>query len=338
MDTHQPIERFEFDAPDLMAKHPPVFSNPNKELIFDSACPRGCVHEGRVAFTRWQRMPVSASPATNDIDVRSQSALRFEARPDVYDYRPVLADPGAMEWHVNFADPYVFSFYASDLMAQDEIQVAEHPAMAALREALVGKSVLLTEEDGEPTPILVSGVQRRVHFAFDRNVAEGRPDGLYGFRFQAAPPDVIARAVRAIEPPTVSNIIAIAAPRGGPGAYTPAELALILDTAYTGFRAAVLESARVRGRDVPVAIHSGFWGCGVFGGNRTVMIFLQVLAAMLAGASCVVMHGVDDAGARGAQATHHLLASLVRDGHVTAQALLARLWQLEFHWGVGDGN
>ncbi len=34
-------------------------------------------------------------------------------------------------------------------------------------------------------------------------------------------------------------------------------------------------------------IHTGFWGCGAFGGNRTLMVILQALAADLAGVETV---------------------------------------------------
>jgi hypothetical protein len=44
----------------------------------------------------------------------------------------------------------------------------------------------------------------------------------------------------------------------------------VLATAFTGFSAARLESARLNPSPV-VAIHTGFWGCGAFGGNRVLM-------------------------------------------------------------------
>jgi Poly (ADP-ribose) glycohydrolase (PARG) len=42
----------------------------------------------------------------------------------------------------------------------------------------------------------------------------------------------------------------------------------VLVTAFTAFRAAALESARSRGAGSPVVVHTGFWGCGAFGGHR----------------------------------------------------------------------
>lgn len=43
-------------------------------------------------------------------------------------------------------------------------------------------------------------------------------------------------------------------------------------------------------------IHTGWWGCGAFGGNRRLMAILQFAAAQLAGVDAVVFHrGSDDA-------------------------------------------
>jgi len=70
-------------------------------------------------------------------------------RERVYDYRPATGMAGAVEWHVNFADPRLFTAYGSGLLAQDEMQVAEHPALGALREALSARRwPTLTEERG----------------------------------------------------------------------------------------------------------------------------------------------------------------------------------------------
>ena len=75
------------------------------------------------------------------------------------------------------------------------------------------------------------------------NVHEaGRAFGLYGNRFAAAPADVVRRAVRVHRPPTRSNLIAMAAPVGS-GDYTRPQIERIVATAYTGFAAAIAESA-----------------------------------------------------------------------------------------------
>lgn len=137
-----------------MREHPPVLRVPNKRTVFEVACPPGAVHEG------------------------------------MCDYAPTPRVERAVEWHVNFADTRLFTAYGTGLFAQDEMQVAEHPALGALREALNARRwPTLTEECGQATPVLVRGVQRRCRVQTDANAAEGRPYGLYGNRFMMATGD-----------------------------------------------------------------------------------------------------------------------------------------------------
>ena len=127
---------------------------------------------------------------------------------------------------------------------------------------------------GRSTPVLVMGVERRCRVATDPNPAAGRPDGLYGNAFARAGADAVRRATTRIDPPTVTNLVAIAARRGLralPGRRDRVGLV----TAYTGFRAAVLGSWRRQDAAWPVAVHTGYWGCGAFGGNRVLMTLLQ---------------------------------------------------------------
>jgi len=131
------------------------------------------------------------------------------------------------------------------------MQCVEHPALGALGEALVANGLpAVTAEHGRPTPVLVEGVERRCRFATDPNAAEGRPGGLYGNAFARATADAVVRATTRIEPPTVTNLIAIAAPYPGRGQYRAQEIEDALATAHTGFRAAVVESHRLRGAKV----------------------------------------------------------------------------------------
>jgi hypothetical protein len=85
-----------------------------------------------------------------------------------------------------------------------------------------------------------------------------------------------------------------------------------------------------------VAIHSGFWGCGAFGGNRVMMTLIQLLAAEVAGVARLVLH-VGDPGGRtsvdGALAIAPGLATATSPGE-----LVARVEALGLEWGVSDGN
>jgi hypothetical protein len=46
-----------------------------------------------------------------------------------------------MEWYLNFAHYNLFCAYGGSLFAQDEMQVAEHPPLCSLREALLDSNI-----------------------------------------------------------------------------------------------------------------------------------------------------------------------------------------------------
>jgi hypothetical protein len=219
------------------------------------------------------------------------------------------------------------------------MQVAEHPVLAAVREALLAAGSPARTKDGTaPTPILVAGAERRVSIATDPNPAAGRPHGLYGTAFARAPADAVRRATTRIDPPTVTNVIAIAALPGGWGDYEPGEIRTTLVTAYTGFRAAVLESARIAGEGVGTMVHTGWWGCGAFGGDRVLMALLQVVAASMAGLPRLVVHTGSPGGETPLAGALALARELASDDAVGTTDLLAAIHARGFRWGTSDGN
>jgi len=268
------------------------------------------------------------------------AATRTEGREDAYDYVPTLRATDAVEWHVNFADPHLFVAYGSSLFAQDEMQVTEHPALGALKEALDAQGQhAVTVENGRPTPVLVMGAERRCRVATDCSPAEGRPQGLYGNEFARAEADTLRRAITRIEPPTITNLIAMAAPSGGYGRYGISDMETVLATAFTGFRAAVLESMRQRGVTCPVGVHTGFWGCGAFGGHRVLMATLQMLAAEMAGLERLVFHTFDTPGTKALDAARVLIERILASASViVTRELIRRVAAMGFEWGVSDGN
>jgi hypothetical protein len=233
---------------------------------------------------------------------------------------------------VNFADPRLFVAYGSALLAQDELQAVEHPLLGCIREALLAENQPALTVDAEgPTPVLVAGVERRCALETQR--------GLYGNRFARASADEVRSAVRIIQPPTRSNLIAIAASVGKPGPYFPRQIETMLITAFTGFAAAVQESKRLW-PDANCEVRTGFWGCGAFGGNRELMTLLQLLAARLAGVSRVRFYVFDAAGEADFRAGAAALEEVLSDGSrgEPLADLLARIDDRDYEWGVGDGN
>ena len=314
--------RRDYEAAALVRTHPPILRHPHKQLVY--ALCDGATTTGSIAVTRWRAESPPAALALAPTEI--------VAMPGHYDY----AGDDIGVWHVNFADPQLFIAYGSALLAQDELQAAEHPVLGSIREALLAEPhPALTEEDGAPTPFLVAGVERRCEIATAPDLDAGRPYGLYGNRFAASPADLVRGAVRVLHPPTHSNLIAIAAPTGW-GDYTRPQLEQILVTAHTGFAAAATETARLW-PGAPTEIRTGFWGCGAFGGNRHVMTALQLLAARLAGVARVRFYAFDDAGRADFLAGAAVLARIVEPGGTVADAI-ERLADLDYAWGTSDGN
>lgn len=323
--------RHAFDAQELVLAYPPRFTNPNKRTVYEIACPPESVHAGRIEYSRWR-----AAERPWCVDELHTGVI--ELREGFFGYESSSSDDGTVEWYLNFAARDLFYAYPGSLFAQDEMQVAEHPALASLREALCEMGIpRWTVDKGRPSPILATGVERRCRVALDRDAGQGRPDGLYGNRFSRASESAIRRATREIVPPTITNILAIEAPVGGAGVYSAEEINFILTTAYGGFVAAAVESRRIAGSDTGILIHTGYWGCGAYGGNRVLMALLQMLAARLAGIDRLVFHYGSPEGRGDVEcAAEVLLTVLCRVN--TVQEIMDSVEGLQLRWGAGDGN
>ena len=305
--------RRDLEAAELVRRHPPRFDHPHKQLCFELA--GGTEVAGPITVTRWR----AALPAAHADALDRHNTLEVIAEPTPFVYD---GTPGA--WHVNFADPDLFFGYGSALLAQDELQCLEHPVLGSLRDALHAEGQARTADRDGATPVLVTGAERRCEL--DTMPAPGRPHGLYGNEFASAPAEAVRAALRVVRPPTRTNLIAMAAPGYGHGTYRRVQLEQILATAYTGFAAAVGETARLW-PGAPTEIRTGFWGCGAFGGNRTVMVALQLIAARLAGVARVRFYAVRPDG----------LADFER-GAAAANARDAIAALEREHWGTSNGT
>lgn len=328
------ICRYAFEIQDLMDSYPPKLYNANKKIVHKIACPIGYSYSGQLVFSRWQAKPLpqTFSPSKNQ--------TKFILREGYFGYER-SQDNTQLEWYLNFAHNDLFCAYGGPLFAQDEMQVAEHPALASLREALLDKGINpLTVENHSPTPILIRGVERRCSIATDPNPEQGRPYGLYGNDFALATPETIQQATQPLNPPTITNIIAMEAPSCGFGSYKLEEIKYILTTALTGFSAARIESELELPQQAKVIVHTGFWGCGAYGGNRILMALLQLLAAHLSQVNGLVFHTGNSAGTQALAAALKILKQLLRSNNleIRTSALIKEIHEMAFQWGVSDGN
>jgi hypothetical protein len=308
-----------FETARLIEAHPPRFTHPNKALIYRIACPPGAVHHGKIEVLRGAELPVPHLYPGSGATIVVPHVGVFEYASD--------GGVSGVEWHLNFAHHDLFCMYGGPLLAQDELQVAEHPALASLREAMISgasKTKPLTVENGAPTPVLIKGVERRCRI-------DSR--AVYGHAFARADSALITRSTAVLDPPSLSNLLAIEAPYGGRGFYRSLELEFILSTAYSGFRAAKLASSEARA----TTIHTGFWGCGAYGGDRVLMTMLQLVAARLAEIDRLVFHTVDVEGLRFFDDAIRRLNAFSVEPVPTAK-LLAKILAERFAWGVGNGT
>lgn len=313
----------DYDVGVLVRDDPPRWKDANKKIVWDVA-QGGAADEGVMTVTRWGEMGLPEQVGEGE--------MKAEGRADYFGYE--VSASGVRDWYLNFAAADLFAYYGSGLAAQDELQVAEHPALGSLREAMLKDGLsTLVREGTKATPILVRNVPRRVRIATGANASEGRPSGLYGNLFAKADAEVVRRATVKLEPATRSNILAIEAPAYGTGAYTAAQIRGILATAYTGFRAAKLTD----GAATRTVIHTGFWGCGAYGGNRVLMGTLQLIAARMAGVEGVVFHAGDKEGLGQYREAQRVEGEVLKEGRGT-EAVVERLVGRGFRWGVSDGN
>ena len=334
MTSTQPvcIEDKAFDASSLMRKFPPKFTNGHKRAVFDAVGGVDACAESSLLYSRWKagQLPATWEPSTRPCESVGRSGV-FE-----YDHDPT--ETHKTHWYLNFADPELFGYYGGGLLAQDELQVFEHPILGSLRQAILDASgTARTVEADEPTPVLVEDAERRIAFDTMPKAADGRPEGLYGNRFSAADRDTVLAAYTQPDPPTFSNILAIAAPPGGRGTYSESDIRFILTTAYCGFAAATLRSRGDRANQ-NVVIHTGFWGCGAFGGNRVLTPALQLIAADLAGVNRMIFYAFDEAGAAQFEDAKTLRKQFASSGPVPMEELIRSLAEKAFPWGIGDGN
>jgi hypothetical protein len=328
------ICRHVFDTQSLIKSHPPQIRNANKKIVHQIACPPDSIHQGQLIFSRWQAMklPNIIFSQTPEIEVEEYNGF--------FEYQPVKNNSHQVEWYLNFAHFDLFCCYGGGLLAQDEMQVAEHPALASLREALLSANIKpLTVENGIPTPVLIRGVGRRCAIDTNPDPEKDRPFGLYGNNFARASAEAIRLATEPLQPPTITNIIAMEAPSEGDSysSYEFEVIEYILTTAFTGFSAAKIES-QLENQEPIVVIHTGFWGCGAYGGNRVLMALLQLIAARLAQIDKLIFHTNDAIGSQALATAQGILQQYFVGVDVNMPGILDKIYVLAFKWGTSDGN
>eukprot|EP01124_Arcella_intermedia_P009560 TRINITY_DN16238_c0_g1_i3.p1 TRINITY_DN16238_c0_g1~~TRINITY_DN16238_c0_g1_i3.p1 ORF type:complete len:460 (-),score=108.76 TRINITY_DN16238_c0_g1_i3:53-1432(-) len=321
------IVRDSFEASELYAV-PLMMGDINKKYLYDLVT-KGRSFQGKIEFSRWrglQRKEVHLKP------------ICLENHQNFYEYK--RESPDCFEWHVNFADPVLFIAYGTGLFAQDEVQVAEHPILAHLKEMMNMKSRQVdvykarTKEGEEPTPILIKNVDRLCSIATNPSKEEGRPDGLYGKHFEKASKETIERATQLLDPPTKTNLICMAALPPRSGYYTFDQIDYLFKTALTAFTAAKSEANKEN-----VVIETGNWGCGAFGGRIELMALVQILAASASGIHKLIYHSGDARGTKAFQIAQKIATQIISSvPTLKINDIIDKMVSMKFLWGMSNGT
>ncbi|UJR33249.1 hypothetical protein I4U23_020704 [Adineta vaga] len=282
------------------------------------------------------------------LDQHNDLSKSYSFVSNVFDYKPT-DDSNSVEWHMNFANCDIFSYYHSSLLAQDELQVLECPLLACLREYLIkqdnatdkGDQYFDTHviENNSPYPILICNVERAV----DLNTKN-----LYGNKFSTSSESTVLNSYTLLNPPQIINLIAIEAPKYGYGSYTHQQIEYILQACFTAYSAAKvlantayeLKTHQSVKASLKTYIHTGWFGCGAYGGDRTIMIVLQILAAKMAGIDKLIFHTVTNNCENEIDVAENCLKQIFSSGQnqLSINELINGIINKNFQWGASNGT
>ena len=127
-------ETLTFDNATLFRDFPNTPYNANKKLVLSIAVPDGYEHSGNVTVSAWQ-------PGATLEPIPITAATVIEEHTGIYPYADTPASRNGAEWCVNFADRWLFNYGEGNLLAQDELQIAEHPVSSCLRHAMADSAI-----------------------------------------------------------------------------------------------------------------------------------------------------------------------------------------------------
>lgn len=229
-------------------------------------------------------------------------------------------------WNLNFADSELFKYYGGREFAQDEMQVASHPVLANLREYLVGNTIdaFTIDENGDGTPIAIKGAKREWEIIVTPTI--------YGRNFYKASLDMVKNATLKVDKESYSNILALCSLEGYEGYYEEVHIGWLLANAFSGFLGAVTLCQR------KIVIHTGFWGCGAFGGDKVLMCIIQILASYGANIDKILFFTLNEENMIFVQKAQMIALELLNEHDGDTIAIIKSLASMNFLFGKSDGN
>ena len=121
------LKDIDFDTNQLIKEYKPKIYDKNKLIVFKSGLEKVSIKSPLINFSRWAQIELPGTMVRNN--------LEMQFHQEYFDYPESTND--YIEWHLNFSHENLFVAYGGPLFAQDEIQVAEHPVLACLKESLM---------------------------------------------------------------------------------------------------------------------------------------------------------------------------------------------------------
>ena len=338
------------DINELVKTYPPRFETATKRGIFEAHGAAGYAAGVPMTYTRWK--PRSLAGVAGP-----WKAPTITITEDAFEYSGPRK-PGHVAWYPIFADQRLFRHYHASWLAQEETVALECPALVSARRAVLadkqggGSSHIMTvaeregvsttarcspdhgdvgdgldgPDDGwlflsgvDPTPITITGVQRR---------ARVHPR-LYGNAFALVGPAEVGEYVKPVDGGGSCNFFAISAPTERRGEYTAETVSYIASATYSAYMA--VKEASPPG--LPVELHIGGWGTGVCGGNVMLMAYLQLIGAWAARINEVVFHVRGEQQACAAEYTRGYVIAAAGTTPVTVPSnAVAALADCHYRW------
>lgn len=228
---------------------------------------------------------------------------------------------GQHHWTANFGDRKVFFGSITGLLAQDELQALEHPAISHVFVAIENDPIF-GKLDLNGSALLVEGAKRYGKL--------NDLEHLYGNQFAEAPLPDVGRAIERFPDPQESKLFVFVAPHiapqreGMPYQYT--DLRALFSNAFAAF-------SSIAAKDANAVIHTGNWGCGAFGNDPKTVALIQLAAARFAGIRD--MHYYPLGSAPALRAAEDLLQKIEREHpRFTAEEFLRHLTAFAAEYGL----
>lgn len=331
---YKTLGKIELENAELMAGSPPKFSSDRKREFYERARKeKEKSLNGSITVSR-------VTPDTPELEscIFKKGKTKFKDEAGYFDYAADKNTEDRYVWWMNFADPKLFGYYGGSMFAQDEIQVFEHPILGSLREYLLDgteegmKPWALTLRNGQPykpTPYLIEQAPQWQKVDTTPRLPLGGIGMIYGHNFSTAPDEELEAGIKIVDDDIRNNIMACSAIVGS-GQYSYEDIELQFKTLLCAYKAAKDFSSEKGKRCI---VHGGMWGCGAFGGNPELMLFLQICAAGLCGVDELILHAVDDDAFEDA-----LDMYLDMEDEMSLDGIIMMLYDKEYYWGLSDGN